>query len=586
MLSKRTLLLISVAIAAILHGAFFAMAPRVRLFQPLRSADAVMERFRIQIRDVAQPATAEQGMQGAEGGRLPASRPGAVSDLYARGDETVQPDMDAGERPVEVPAIRRRVAADAVPREHDLQADEHALRQADAKILEIAQETARRDIQVARRLVRPSPERLLDTDELPTLRMPRAEETIPLVTEEGDTMLFRRWESGQAGGEAPAWGLGGAPPQPSALAHPLPLPEPSITPERPIALEQQEARSESPYLFLDELVAMQMDVYQAAGEMAYFRLRIHPRDDIALTPLPKDVTFVVDASGSITQSKLSVTARGLARALDALRQEDRFNIVTFRDIAVPFQPELVAATDDNKANARQFLSELQARGETDIYKAILPVVQQRPRAGIPNIIVVVSDGRPTVGVRDTRLIINGLTQDNALRNSIIAFGGGPTVNRYMMDLIAYRNKGSAHVADSVNDIEKELPAFFEQFRVPILTNISADYGRIETKEVYPQEIPDFFMGRAVTLYGRFAPDQDTEFVIRLSGAAGEQRKEVVFRADLRQAQKEGKEIAREWAFQKAYAIIGQISRDGELPALLEQLRVLKSEYGVSTSYDE
>lgn len=578
--------IISVAVAAVLHGAFFAMAPRVRLFQPLHSADAAMERFRIQIRDVAQPSAPIAGAQSGEEGRLPASRPGAVSDLYARGEETVQPDMDAGERPVEVPAIRRRVAADALPREHDLQADEHALRQADAKILEIAQETARRDIQVARRLVRPSPERLLDTDELPTLRMPRAEEPIPLVAEEGDTMLFRRWESGRAGGEAPAWGPGGAPPQPSALAQSLPLPEPPIAPERPIALEQQEARSESPYMFLDELVAMQMDVYQEAGEPGYFRLRIHPREDIALMPLAKDVTFVVDASGSITQSKLAVTARGLSRALDALHQEDRFNIVTFRDIAVPFQPDLVAATDDNKAAARQFLSELQARGETDIYKAILPVAQQRPRPGIPNIIVVVSDGRPTVGVRDTRLIINGLTQDNALRNSIFAFGGGPTVNRYMMDLIAYRNKGSAHVADKVSDIEKELPAFFEQFRDPILTNISADYGRIETKEVYPREIPDFFMGRAVTLYGRFAPEQDTEFVIRLSGAAGEQRKEVVFRADLRQAQKEGKEIAREWAFQKAYAIIGQISRDGELPALLEQLRVLKSEYGVSTSYDE
>jgi len=90
----------------------------------------------------------------------------------------------------------------------------------------------------------------------------------------------------------------------------------------------------------------------------------------------------------------------------------------------------------------------------------------------------------------------------------------------------------------------------------------------------------------VTIYGRFDPERDGEFVIRLAGLAGEQRKEMVFRADLRRAESKGAEIAREWAFQKAYAIIGQISRDGELPELLARLRELKAKYGVSTSYDE
>ncbi len=584
------LFLVSVAMAAMIYAAFFAVAPRVTLFRPMRTADALMDRFRIQIRDADEPQTGAPGAPGTEGGRLPASRPGAVSDLTARGEEAVQPDADGPERPVEVPAIRRRVAADALPREHDLRADENALRKADARILEIAQETARREIQVARRLVRPSPDRLLDTDELPVLRMPRADEPIPLVTEGDDALLFRRWDAGRAGADAGGatvlWGPGGAPPQPATLTQPLPLPEPPITPDAPRAKEQEEARQESPYLFMDELVTMQMDVYQPAGEAGYFRLRIDPRADVALSPLPKDVTFVVDASGSITQSKLMITARGLAAALDALRAEDRFNIVVFRDTTTSFQPDLVPATAEYKEAARAFLGEIQARGETDIYKAILPVVQQTPRPGLPNIVVVITDGHPTVGVRDTRLIINGLTADNARRNSVFAFGGGPTVNRYMMDLLAYRNKGEAHVAANVNEIEKELPAFFSRLRDPILTAISADFGRIDKSNVFPQEIPDFFLGRAVTVYGRFEPDQHAEFVMRLTGLAGDQRKEMVFRADLRRARSEGREIAREWAFQKAYAIIGQISRDGELPELLTQLRELKAKYGVSTSYDE
>lgn len=591
MLSKRALFFISVAAAVMLYAAFFAVASHVTLFRPMRTADALMERFRIQIRDVDEPTHSTAAAPGAEGGHLPASRPGSVSDLTARGDDTVHPEGSGPEQMAEVPAIRRRIAADTLPREHDLRADDNALRQADAKILEIAQETARREVQVARRLVRPSPERLLDTDEAPVVRMPRADDPIPLMVEGDTALLFRRWDAGRrvsadSGGTAMLWGPGGAPPQPAALAKPLPPPEPPITPDAPLAKEQEEARQESPYLFMDELVTMRMGIYQPMGEAGYFRLRIEPREDAALTPLPKDVIFVVDASGSITQSKLTVTTRGLAKALDALRSEDRFNIVVFRDTTTNFHPELVPATAEYKAAARAFLSDLQAGGETDIYKAILPVIQQNPRPGIPKIVIVISDGHPTVGVRDTRLIINGLTADNARRNSIFAFGGGPTVNRYMMDLLAYRNKGEAHVTASVNEIEKKLPAFFNRLQDPILTGITADYGRIDAREVFPQEIPDFFRGKSVTIYGRFDPERDTEFVIRLSGLAEEQRKEMVFRADLRRAKNEGTEIAREWAFQKAYAIIGQISRDGELPELLARLRELKAKYGVSTSYDE
>ena len=72
----------------------------------------------------------------------------------------------------------------------------------------------------------------------------------------------------------------------------------------------------------------------------------------------------------------------------------------------------------------------------------------------------------------------------------------------------------------------------------------------------------------------------------LAGQAGEERKEVIFRTDFDAAASGGRDIAQGWAFQKAYDIIGRISREGEQPEYMSELKRLRAEYGVRTSYDD
>jgi len=74
--------------------------------------------------------------------------------------------------------------------------------------------------------------------------------------------------------------------------------------------------------------------------------------------------------------------------------------------------------------------------------------------------------------------------------------------------------------------------------------------------------------------------------MRLTGLAGEKRKEVIFRADLSKASAGDSSIARHWAFAKSYHLIGEISRVGEQPELVGELRELSRQYGVRTSYSE
>ena len=587
MLSRRLSFGLSVVCAAGLYALLFAVAPNISMIQAGLQYAKIPARFKVQLREPDQITGRDRG------GDRPglAARPGSVSDL-------LKPDMELAapasleEGGADVPNLASRIGRDRVtPQEMPL---ENSLKRLDAKILEITRDAARRDLEVPRQLVRPSPERRLAADEMPALRAPGPPgggntETLPpsglpSLLAEGPGILGNT-QPGVLEGQ-----LEGLDPEEQALETVALLPEvTAITRERPPAIREAMEKMDQTrdVAFMDDLLDMELATWRNPGEeLGYFRLRILPKLGENIPVLPKDVTFVVDASSSIPQHKLNVTADGLERALGQLRPEDRFNVVAFRDSPQQFKPEPVLATAENVAEARKFLEGLESRGETDVYKALLPVVKQAPRPGSPGVVMVVSDGRPTTGMRDGRTIINGLTVDNTAGNGIYAFGGGRTVNRYLLDLLAYRNKGAAKVVQPIDEIDSALPRFFETLRDPILVDLQADFGRIDEDAVFPQSLPDFFGGQAVTLYGRYRPGEDKAFSIWLAGQAGEKKKEVIFRTDFDEAAKGERDIARGWAFQKAYDIIGRISREGEKPEYLNALRQLRLEYGVQTSYDE
>ncbi|NLF56036.1 MAG: VWA domain-containing protein [Candidatus Hydrogenedens sp.] len=584
MVSRRSLMTVSFVITAVIYAVMLGAAPYVTLMEANRSVPMAMDLLRVQVREV-EPQTA---VVPPEPAAALASRPGSMEDLLTRADDSPQEAQALPEEgpPAEIPDLMERVASDPVAREHDLSHNPEAADRADAKIIEIARETARSEVDVPRRLVRPSPDRILEPGFYPALRSEAADPgDIPLEpATQGVNLLAQT--ANIPGGE------GGAP-VPAESAPPPPLPEPVRKAiERPMAdvplqREVEAAKTENDYAFLYNLVDIKISTYRPPGEeLGYFELQIQPKTDEKLEILPKDITFVIDASRSMQQRKLDLAARGLSQVIQRLRSEDMFNLVIFRDTPAMLQQSRVPATEQNKAAALNQLKSLESRGQTDVYSAVHPVVMEPPRTGIPGIVLVVSDFRPTTGLQDNRTIINTLSNDNNLLNSIFAFGAGNTVNRYTMDLLAYRNKGRGRIAPNIESTATDLPVFFDEFSDPLLVDIRVDYGRIDKNAIFPKVIPDFYRKGAVTVYGRFDPKNDREFVMRMTGRAWNREKELVFRAKLADAAQGSASIPGNWAFAKSYHLIGEISRQGETPELLGQIRELSRKYNIRTTYDQ
>jgi len=584
MLSRRVLFSLSVVAAALFYAVLLAIAPRILMLQPGTAPEQVLARLNVYLRD---PASILQPDTQADRQAFTA-RPGSVRDLLKI--EEIPASNAAFDKPeVEIPDFAGRVASDTVQPE-PVPMDE-SLKRLEAKVLEITREAARRDLEVPRRLVRPSDVEIPGSEGFPDLTSGEATEGTALsLPPSGLPSLLAQGPGVLTGGqgEAPS---GPDPSQPLVQLD-LPTSMPRLAPESeplraPVQQAMDAAKEEREYAFMDGLLDLELRTWRNPGEPeGYFELRITPKKGESIPVLPKDVSFVVDASSSIPQHKLNITVKGLRAALKQLKPEDRFNVVIFRDAPQYFQPGAVPATKENLQAAGKFLDDLASVGQTDVFKALQPMVQQQPREGMPGVVVVVSDGRPTAGLQDSRAIINGLTSDNSNGNGVYAFGGGKTVNRYLLDLLAYRNKGAAQVAPDIEDIEKGLPQFFLTLRDPILVDLQADIGRVDMGNVFPQSMPDFFQGQAVALYGRYNPEEDETFALRLAGKAGAEKKEVIFSTGFDEAKEGTRDIARGWAFQKAYHIIGRISREGETPELLNELKQLRAEYGVRTSYDE
>lgn len=578
-MSKRSLLFLSIFVSLAAHALVLMAAPRVPVLTPrARPVNAVRS---FQVKLLEEPPPIEVPERIAESPLE--TRPSSFQDLMEPDMRELESQDPLLKDPVEVPNLAERVSSDPIQREHNLDLDPATSEQLDTKIIEISESRAREDIQVARRLVAPSPTRVLGKEEMPTFRRrpEEADRVVPLPSALPGPPLAQ-----DTPGDVPE---PEEKPEPEKVAKKT-EPQQQIIEERrpdPIQTEvrkqlQQETSSE----FIDDLVNIELDAYVPPGESeGFFRLRILPKQGQDIPVLPKDVTFVIDASKSILQRKLERTAEGIEQIVNNLKPEDRFNIVVFRDNPIEFRPDRVPATPENKQAAAKFLDGLESRGETDVYNAIQPVVTQTPRPGVPGIVVMISDGRPTTGVRDTRTLINALTELNAQRNSIFAFGGGNTVNRNMLDLLAYRNKGECQVTPHLEAINEELPKFLRLLDDPILVQLQADYGRVDEDTVFPKQIPDFYKGQAVTVYGRFEPGKDEEFVMRLTGRAGERKKEVVFKADLSEARTGDESIARNWAFRKIYHLIGETYRLGERPELVDERRRLSREYNIETIYD-
>ncbi|MFZ4395967.1 MAG: vWA domain-containing protein [Kiritimatiellia bacterium] len=354
----------------------------------------------------------------------------------------------------------------------------------------------------------------------------------------------------------------------------------------PVATNGPSTPREAIYRSLEKYLKAGVQVYRAPRERenAYVLVKIERLGPEVLPVLPRDLLFVQDCSASITEQKLHFCREGWRLALRQLRAGDRFNVVAFQDHERLCFPAWTAADPDTLTRAESFVGTMQASGNTDIYRAMRQLLDLQRTPGRPAIAIVVSDGVPTVGMTDSSEVIGQFTVDNDGALSTYALGTFRGVNAYLLDLLSQRNRGDSVI---VRSGRWDIPQAIEQRAVevsrPVLTDVRVRFaGLASNSEFLPTQTMNLYLDRPLLLYGR-VPRDTARLVFQVQGRAGDIKCDMVFDLDLTKAPNALPEVRTDWAWQKAYDLIGRHTQT-RATGTARELRTLQRAYGIQVPY--
>ncbi|MEJ7668250.1 MAG: marine proteobacterial sortase target protein [Casimicrobiaceae bacterium] len=226
-----------------------------------------------------------------------------------------------------------------------------------------------------------------------------------------------------------------------------------------------------------------------------------PVADLAVGRAPREVTYIIDTSGSMAGVPI-VQARGaLLMALERLQPGDRFNVIEFNSTTTPLFAAPVPVDETTLQRARGFVSGLIARGGTEMLPALKAALtgdlESNRTSSLMRQVIFLTDG--AVGNEDEILrLIHRKIGDRRL----FTIGIGPAPNGFFMSRAAQFGRGTYTFIGDVREVKDKMSALFRKLETPVLTDISVVWpGGVD---VSPDLVPDLYADEPVVVMAAFA----------------------------------------------------------------------------------
>lgn len=360
-----------------------------------------------------------------------------------------------------------------------------------------------------------------------------------------------------------------------------------VTQKEIIKITSENPKTITPLKAIEKLLVAEITVYNgtlADRQHTYFKVAIKRAGKELLPVIHKDVLLIQDCSNSMDEQRLHFCRDGLTRCLQELSPNDRFNIVGFKEHSQPCFPDWVQPRPDTLAQAQQFIRDLKAGDNTDIFTSVKEQMNVKRTPGRPVVALLVSDGIPTEGMVVSSDIIGEFSKLNNGAISVFALGTLKTANKYLLDLVSYCNRGDSTIVTSGRwDIPDIMHGILRSVSRPVMSDMYFHHSASTDCEVYPGLPTNLYLDRPLVLYGR-CPRENTSVALQAIGQAMDVKCDMVFKLDLEKNVRKGdKTLRMDWANQKIYHLIGQYARKQD-PAVYQQLKATAEEYDIRLPY--
>uniref|UniRef100_A0A671LKG9 Inter-alpha-trypsin inhibitor heavy chain 2 n=1 Tax=Sinocyclocheilus anshuiensis TaxID=1608454 RepID=A0A671LKG9_9TELE len=236
-----------------------------------------------------------------------------------------------------------------------------------------------------------------------------------------------------------------------------------------------------------------------------------------LSPLSKNIVFVIDVSGSMWGLKMKQTVEAMQAILDDLSMDDYFSIIDFNHNVRCWNEDLVQASSIQVNEAKKYIQSIKPNGGTNINEALLRAVQMLLRASNQGLIdprsvsmiILVSDGDPTVGEIKLSTIQKNVKRVMREEFSLYSLGIGFDVDFDFLERIAMDNRGIAQRIYANHDAADQLKTFYSQVSSPLLRTIAIHFPENAVNNVTQNRFDKFFHGSELIVAGKLQPSDLT-----------------------------------------------------------------------------
>lgn len=239
-------------------------------------------------------------------------------------------------------------------------------------------------------------------------------------------------------------------------------------------------------------------LYEGADEN-FFLAMVQPPKRVAQEHIPpREYIFIVDVSGSMWGFPMEVTKSLMRNLIMGLNPGDKFNVVLFSSNADILSPTSVDVTEENVQRALAFIKGANKWSGTEVLDALKTAYAiPLPDQDMARTMVIATDGY----VDAESDCFEWIRQRSGQAN-FFAFGIGSSVNRYLIEGMAFAGGGEPFVVTNRNESAEKAQRFREYISTPVLTRIKLG-GSFKTYDVEPVAVPDMMAERPILIYGKY-----------------------------------------------------------------------------------
>jgi len=256
-------------------------------------------------------------------------------------------------------------------------------------------------------------------------------------------------------------------------------------------------------------------LYEGEDENFFLMVVQPPKQVLKENIPPREFIFIVDVSGSMNGFPLDVSKKLMRNLIINLKPDDKFNVILFSgSTGILSNTGSINATEENIGRAINYINKERGGGGTELLQALEAAYRiPLPDEDISRTFVAITDGYVSVEREAFDLI-----RKNSSHTNFFSFGIGSSVNRYLIEGMAFMGNGEAMIVLNESEAESKAEQFRNYINTPVLTRIKTDFGPFTVYDVEPISVPDMLAERPIVIYGKYRGKPSG--TILLSGKTG------------------------------------------------------------------